>query len=150
MPLADQQEEDDETDMSLITGALRSQNLLVSEPTESSCGSSVVLRNQTLTVANTNSAGMRYCLLSFPCIHMFIAELCTHTVMVTPCACKHFSKQQLHLLQSYESFVLHYTFILSLFSIISVRTKLAWLRAEVGRDTCGEGSEGQEGHSYCL
>lgn len=42
--------------MSLITGALRRQNLLISEPAESSCGSSVVLRNQTLTVANTNSA----------------------------------------------------------------------------------------------
>lgn len=57
VPLADQQEEDDEeTDVSLITGALRSKNLLISEPAESSCGSSVVLRNQTLTVANTNSA----------------------------------------------------------------------------------------------
>ncbi|KAM3593162.1 uncharacterized protein V6R79_006953 [Siganus canaliculatus] len=57
IPLADQQEEDnDETDVSLITGALRSHNLLISEPAESSCGTSVVLRNQTLTVANTNSA----------------------------------------------------------------------------------------------
>ncbi|XP_076577521.1 2-(3-amino-3-carboxypropyl)histidine synthase subunit 2 [Chaetodon auriga] len=56
VPLADPQEEDEETDMSLITGALRSHNLLLSEPAESSCGSSVVLRNQTLTVANTNSA----------------------------------------------------------------------------------------------
>ncbi|KAI3355095.1 hypothetical protein L3Q82_017964 [Scortum barcoo] len=55
VPLADQQKEDDETDVSLITGALRSQNLLISEPKESLCGSSVVLRNQTLTVA-TNSA----------------------------------------------------------------------------------------------
>lgn len=59
MPLADQQEEGSETDVSLITGALRRQNLLISEPAESSCGSSVVLRNQTLTVANTNSAGIR-------------------------------------------------------------------------------------------
>ncbi|TKS87930.1 2-(3-amino-3-carboxypropyl)histidine synthase subunit 2 [Collichthys lucidus] len=56
VPLADQQEDGDETDVSLITGALRSQNLLISEPAESSCGSSVVLRNQTLTVANTNTA----------------------------------------------------------------------------------------------
>ncbi|KAF7213598.1 2-(3-amino-3-carboxypropyl)histidine synthase subunit 2 [Nothobranchius furzeri] len=57
VPLADQQEDvDDETDVSLITGALRSQNLMNSEPVESSFGSSVVLRNQTLTVANADSA----------------------------------------------------------------------------------------------
>ncbi|XP_041817148.1 2-(3-amino-3-carboxypropyl)histidine synthase subunit 2 [Chelmon rostratus] len=56
VPLADRQEDGEETDVSLITGALRSHNLLLSEPAESSCGSSVVLRNQTLTVANTNSA----------------------------------------------------------------------------------------------
>ncbi|KAI9542857.1 Diphthamide biosynthesis protein 2 [Dissostichus eleginoides] len=56
VPLADQQEEGGETDMSLITGALRSQNLMSSEPEVSSFGSSVVLRNQMLTVANTNSA----------------------------------------------------------------------------------------------
>ncbi|XP_047206461.1 2-(3-amino-3-carboxypropyl)histidine synthase subunit 2 [Girardinichthys multiradiatus] len=56
VPMADQQKDDDEIDVSLITGALRSQNLLNSEPVESSFGSSVVLRNQTLTVANTNSA----------------------------------------------------------------------------------------------
>ncbi|XP_042366221.1 2-(3-amino-3-carboxypropyl)histidine synthase subunit 2 [Plectropomus leopardus] len=55
VPLADKQEGDDETDVSLITGALRSKNLLSSEPAVSSFGSSVVLRNQTLTVA-TNSA----------------------------------------------------------------------------------------------
>lgn len=58
MPLADQQEECDETDVSLITGALRSQHLLNSEPAGSSSSSSLVLRNQTMTVANTNSAGM--------------------------------------------------------------------------------------------
>lgn len=58
MPLADEQEEGDETDVSLITGALRSHNLLSSEPAQSPYGSSVVLRNQTLTVANTNPAGM--------------------------------------------------------------------------------------------
>ncbi|XP_056290313.1 2-(3-amino-3-carboxypropyl)histidine synthase subunit 2 [Pseudoliparis swirei] len=56
VPLANQQEEGDETDVSLITGALRSQNLLNREPAVSSFGSSVVLRNQALTVANTNSA----------------------------------------------------------------------------------------------
>ncbi|XP_070708711.1 2-(3-amino-3-carboxypropyl)histidine synthase subunit 2 [Pempheris klunzingeri] len=56
VPLADQQDDGNETDISLITGALRSQNLLSSEPAESPYGSSVVLRNQTLTVANTNSA----------------------------------------------------------------------------------------------
>lgn len=56
IPLADQQDKEDETDVSLITGAVRSHNLLSSEPTEPAYGSSVVLRNQTLTVANTNSA----------------------------------------------------------------------------------------------
>ncbi|KAM4718504.1 2-(3-amino-3-carboxypropyl)histidine synthase subunit 2 isoform 1-T2 [Anableps anableps] len=56
VPMADHQENDDETDVSLITGALRSQNLLSSELVESSFGTSVVLRNQTMTVANTNSA----------------------------------------------------------------------------------------------
>ncbi|KAK5624038.1 Diphthamide biosynthesis protein 2 [Crenichthys baileyi] len=56
VPMADQQKDDDEIDVSLITGALRNQNLLNSEPVESTFGSSVVLRNQTLTVANTNSA----------------------------------------------------------------------------------------------
>ncbi|KAK5850078.1 hypothetical protein PBY51_014359 [Eleginops maclovinus] len=56
VPLADQQEEGDETDMSLITGALRSQNLMSSVPEVPSFGSSVVLRNQMLTMANTNSA----------------------------------------------------------------------------------------------
>lgn len=58
MPLTDQQEEGDATDMSLITGALRSRCVLSSEPAESSHGSSVVLRNQSMTVANTVSAGM--------------------------------------------------------------------------------------------
>lgn len=58
MLFAERQEDDDETDVSLITGALRSSNVLNGEPAESSYGSSVVLRNETLTVANTNSAGM--------------------------------------------------------------------------------------------
>ncbi|KAM4606775.1 2-(3-amino-3-carboxypropyl)histidine synthase subunit 2 [Polymixia lowei] len=52
VPLAREQDEHDETDVSLITGALRSRHL----PANSAFGSSVVLRNQTLTVANTNSA----------------------------------------------------------------------------------------------
>ncbi|XP_076017188.1 2-(3-amino-3-carboxypropyl)histidine synthase subunit 2 [Genypterus blacodes] len=55
VPLADKQDSD-ETDMSLITGALRRQNLMSTEPVESAFGTSVVLRNQALTVANTNSA----------------------------------------------------------------------------------------------
>ncbi|CAN9506487.1 unnamed protein product [Ophioblennius macclurei] len=56
VPLADQQDENDETDVSLITGALRSRNLLNDEPAETPNSYSVVLRNQTMTVANTNSA----------------------------------------------------------------------------------------------
>ncbi|XP_068199999.1 2-(3-amino-3-carboxypropyl)histidine synthase subunit 2 [Antennarius striatus] len=56
VPLADEPVDADETDVSLITGALRSRNLLLGEPAESSCSSSVVLRNQTLTVANGNPA----------------------------------------------------------------------------------------------
>lgn len=58
IPLADLQEDDDDTDVSLITGALRSNNLMSREPSESPYGSSVVLRNQTMTVA-TNPAGKR-------------------------------------------------------------------------------------------
>lgn len=41
-------------------------------------------------------------------------------------------------------------FAFSLFSVLTGRTKLAWLRAEVGRDLCDEGSRGKERHSYCL
>ncbi|XP_061661692.1 2-(3-amino-3-carboxypropyl)histidine synthase subunit 2 [Syngnathoides biaculeatus] len=55
VPLGEGQEECDETDVSLITGALRS-NKLDSDRAESSCGSSLVLRNQTLTVANNPAA----------------------------------------------------------------------------------------------
>ncbi|XP_059183270.1 2-(3-amino-3-carboxypropyl)histidine synthase subunit 2 [Centropristis striata] len=55
VPLAEQQE-DDQTDVSLITGSLRRLDLMSSEPAASAFGSSVVLRNQTLTVASTNSA----------------------------------------------------------------------------------------------
>lgn len=55
MPLADEDEAGEETDMSLITGALRQQGL---EPAQAPSlePSSLVLRNQMLTVANTNSA----------------------------------------------------------------------------------------------
>lgn len=56
VPLAEGQEDYDETDVSLITGALRS-NKLDTNRTNSPFGSSLVLRNQTMTVANTNSAG---------------------------------------------------------------------------------------------
>lgn len=60
MLFAERQEEDDETDVSLITGALRSSSVANGEPAESPYGSSVVLRNQTMTVANTNSAGTHW------------------------------------------------------------------------------------------
>lgn len=61
IPLADEEENGRETDVSLITGALRSRNLLLDTPEESAFGSSVVLRNQDMTVANTNSAGRLEC-----------------------------------------------------------------------------------------
>lgn len=50
---------DDTTDVSLITGALRSSCLRSSseQTSGSSSTSSVAVRNQTLTVANTNTAG---------------------------------------------------------------------------------------------
>ncbi|XP_037829014.1 2-(3-amino-3-carboxypropyl)histidine synthase subunit 2 isoform X1 [Kryptolebias marmoratus] len=72
--VADDEGEDDETDVSLITGALRSQNLS-SGPAEPSYGSSVVLRNQTLTVANTNTAGTTRAVFKSG----FIGELCTNS-----------------------------------------------------------------------
>lgn len=58
-PESDQATSDDMTDVSLITGALRTSCLRSSsEPTDGSLlSSSVVVRNQTLTVANTNTAG---------------------------------------------------------------------------------------------
>ncbi|XP_034021332.1 2-(3-amino-3-carboxypropyl)histidine synthase subunit 2 [Thalassophryne amazonica] len=49
-------EDFEETDVSLITGALRSHHLVNSDAEESSHSSSLVLRNQTLTVATANSA----------------------------------------------------------------------------------------------
>ncbi|XP_026792758.3 2-(3-amino-3-carboxypropyl)histidine synthase subunit 2 [Pangasianodon hypophthalmus] len=57
-PESDQSTNDDTTDVSLITGALRTSCLRSSsEPADgSSFSSSVVIRNQTLTVANTNTA----------------------------------------------------------------------------------------------
>lgn len=54
VPLAEEQDYK-EADVSLISGALRRQ-CLNSEPETSLSSSSVVLRNQTMTVANTNSA----------------------------------------------------------------------------------------------
>lgn len=58
-PESDQATNDIMTDVSLITGALRTSCLQsYSEPTDSSSlTSSVVVRNQTLTVANTSTAG---------------------------------------------------------------------------------------------
>lgn len=58
-PESDQSANDDTTDVSLITGALRTSCLRSSsESTDgSSLPSSVVVRNQTLTLANTNIAG---------------------------------------------------------------------------------------------
>lgn len=60
-PESDQATNDDTTDVSLITGALRTSCLGSSaEATDvSSSSCSVVVRNQTLTVANTNTAGKR-------------------------------------------------------------------------------------------
>ncbi|KAK0144658.1 2-(3-amino-3-carboxypropyl)histidine synthase subunit 2 [Merluccius polli] len=55
--LANEQEAGEETDVSLITGALRKQGLSCEEAAVPSTEpSSLVLRNQSLTVANTNSA----------------------------------------------------------------------------------------------
>ncbi|XP_058501916.1 2-(3-amino-3-carboxypropyl)histidine synthase subunit 2 [Solea solea] len=56
VPLTDQLEDSEDTDVSLITGALRSHGVSNSEPVVSSHGSSVVLRNQNLTIATTNPA----------------------------------------------------------------------------------------------
>lgn len=57
-PESEQSTNDDTTDVSLITGALRASSLRSSsEPTDGApLSSSVVVRNQTLTVANTNTA----------------------------------------------------------------------------------------------
>lgn len=52
MPPADREDED--ADVSLITGAMRSRNLLTAAP---ACGSSVVLRNQSTAVVAADSAG---------------------------------------------------------------------------------------------
>lgn len=56
----DDLEDGDETDVSLITGALRMTRFSSSEPVSSSHDSSLVLRNQALTVANANTAGTIY------------------------------------------------------------------------------------------
>ncbi|KAM6953299.1 2-(3-amino-3-carboxypropyl)histidine synthase subunit 2 [Aplochiton taeniatus] len=53
VPLASEQQDSDETDVSLITGALRSKHLFDCEPLNES---SMVLRNEMLTVANPHSA----------------------------------------------------------------------------------------------
>lgn len=126
MPLADEQEAE-ETDVSLITGTLRSNVLLRDEPEESSCSSSVVLRNQMLTVANTNSAGTSNGRqTALPRIH----ELNLEFRMVN--------------IASYA------TFVLLLSSLFPGGAKLAGPGAEAGRDACGKGRAGQKRHSYCL
>ncbi|XP_056155619.1 2-(3-amino-3-carboxypropyl)histidine synthase subunit 2 [Lampris incognitus] len=57
VPLASEEEEEcDDTDMSLITGALRSRHLSPIGSAMPPTGSSVVLRNQALTLANTDPA----------------------------------------------------------------------------------------------
>ncbi|KAM9839835.1 2-(3-amino-3-carboxypropyl)histidine synthase subunit 2 [Aulostomus maculatus] len=55
VPLPDWQEKCDETDVSLISGALRSQHLMDNQSAKSQ-SSSLVLRNQTMTIAQANSA----------------------------------------------------------------------------------------------
>ncbi|MBN3302346.1 DPH2 synthase, partial [Amia calva] len=55
-PSPDADPDSDSTDVSLITGALRSSSLSSSEPHVTVPGSSLVQRNQTLTVAQTNTA----------------------------------------------------------------------------------------------
>lgn len=95
---------------------MRSHDLLIREPAEATCGSSVVLRNQTMTVANDNSAGA----FSYRTFQHFLQQ-----------------KKFLYC----DSF---------LFSFVPGRTKLARFRAEVGRDSCSQSSQGQEGHRHCL
>ena len=58
VPLASEQPAGEETDVSLITGALRKHGLSSDEATlPSDDPSSLVLRNQNLTVAQANTAG---------------------------------------------------------------------------------------------
>ncbi|XP_026161514.1 2-(3-amino-3-carboxypropyl)histidine synthase subunit 2 isoform X2 [Mastacembelus armatus] len=147
VPLTDQQDEEgNETEVSLITGALRSHSLLSTKPAESSCCSSVVLRNPTLTVANANVAGMRQSEESH-CLHLHCLSFCAFMCLLQ---CFILDHKSLSNLQKNTHSYYSNTFWLSHFSIFSSRTKLAWLRAEGGGDICGEGSEGQERHSYCL
>ncbi|KAL1006452.1 hypothetical protein UPYG_G00072590 [Umbra pygmaea] len=56
MKTPDHLEDGDETDVSLITGALRVTRFSSSDPVDCSHESSLVLRNQTFTVANPNTA----------------------------------------------------------------------------------------------
>ena len=58
MPLASEQQADEVTDVSLISGALRKHGLWSDEAAPPSDDpSSLVLRNQNLTVAQSNTAG---------------------------------------------------------------------------------------------
>lgn len=120
---------------------------MISEPAESSCGSSVVLRNQTLTVANTNSAGTRcsnvllqerHCLILSD-INTSLLWNIKHTQYLLHF--EHFSERRTH------------AHLLTCFSALSVfpgRAELAGSGAEVGRDPGGEGGEGKERNSYSL
>ena len=60
LPSPAELEDSDETDVSLITGAMRTMH----HPSYSSASSSVMLRNQTLTMANTTTAGTSQTILS--------------------------------------------------------------------------------------
>lgn len=82
---------DDTTDVSLITGALRTSCLQsTSEQTSgSSWTSSVALRNPTLTVANTNTAGKalkRVHASSFP-LDETLKEITTDNFLPINCRC---------------------------------------------------------------
>lgn len=165
VPMADRQEDSEETDVSLITGALRGHNLLISEPSESTCGSSVVLRNQTMTVANTaNSAGTLTRRVGLPPSYPppIPAIISNHAHTVLHCFSTHPHVYSM-ILKTYSNYVtvymslenkmhclaLHYKNV-SLFSIFSGRKKLAWFGAEVGRNSSGEGREGQERHRNSI
>ncbi|KAM6971122.1 2-(3-amino-3-carboxypropyl)histidine synthase subunit 2 isoform 1-T1 [Tautogolabrus adspersus] len=105
VPSAEQQEDDEETDVSLITGSLRSHNMLLSEPAAPSCGSSVVLRNQTLTVANANSAGTTRSKRELLIGHSLICSPCTSICFLLKAShtCNHCSITFINILNAFSS-----------------------------------------------
>lgn len=135
--MADQQEGDDETDVSLITGALRSRNLPSGEPADSSFGSSVVLRNQTTTVADANSAGTEQSETSSILIY------CSFFFFFF------FNSMSKALIQ-WIIYGLVNTLLLLFSSVFPGGSKLARPGAEAGGNSCSKGSAGQERHSYRL